>query len=957
MTQNSPNSGSSFPSGAGSQAVFPKSGVSFDGPETVINPERRGASSTPGPVPRSSGSSIWTRLFPNEAAAGPEFAAGPIGCRLGHFLIEAMIGAGGMGAVFRAVDERLDRVVALKVLSPSLSRDQASIQRFVNEARAAARLDHDNIARVFYVGEDQGLHFIAHEFVTGRNIRDMIRTDGPLPPRQAVNYTLQLATALRHTAAAGVVHRDIKPSNLIVTSRGRVKLVDLGLAKKVASESFGDLTIAGTTLGTFDYISPEQAKDPRNVDVRSDIYSLGCTLYHMLAGEAPYPEGTVLQKLLDHQAKDVPDPARKSPQTPPRLSAVVRRMMAPDSRDRYATPDDLILDLLPIAAEMGLRGINPEGLVWTSQPIGTRSFVERNVTWIIAAAALLISAVLFDRFSERERGLRVADNPSPGVAPKDGTPLLPPAADSKRALVGSVAPSVEAAASQNRTAKNAAGALGQSATGMKSGDNSLGSSKTASPIPDAEKAFADPLLTAPIDALVPRVVPPAVTSGADQQPEAKPALSAQAQAPTGAPQPKPDAHAPPPEISITDKDSGVTTSYATLEAAVVAANDGSSIELKFNGRRTVSEKPFRVSGKRVTIRGGKGFRPVISFLPRELPAIGFESRMIALNNGSLELVDVDIQAAVPEMSAADHWSLVSLGGADHLRWRGVNVTVTNPGNRPAEVIDLSSARDPMADRLSGRQVGPMGSPQEFEVEIQHSFVRGSCNLCTIRTTEAGRLEVQQSLVAVQGPLLLNWGDDESPGENRRLATRLEHVTCFLGDGLIRMDSGDIPRFLVPLDVNARNNIFATTSPNTPLVSLAGKTNGDDFARLIRWDGTRNFYDRFSTYWAVGSSLGGSSTTGASSRSLQFEDWKHLLGDTEVDSNNGGIVWKQAWQNKPSATVRNSDFELANVNQAVSGATDNTDVGADLSALRPISEPPAPAEPPQTGSTAPREERP
>lgn len=332
--------------------------------------------------------------------------------------------------------------------------------------------------------------------------------------------------------------------------------------------------------------------------------------------------------------------------------------------------------------------------------------------------------------------------------------------------------------------------------------------------------------------------------------------------------------------------------------------------------------------------------------------------MITLNNGTLELVDVDIQATVPETSASDHWSLVSLGGPDHVRWRGVNITITNPGNRPAEVFDVSSTRDPMADRIPGRQAGPMGSPQEFEIDIEHSFIRGSCGLCTIRTTETGRLDVRQSLVAVQGPLLSNWGDDESPGESRRLAVRLEHVTCFLGGGLIQMDSGDVPRSLIPLDVNARNNIFAATSPATPLISLSGRTNGDDFARLIRWDGTRNFYDRFSNYWAVGSSTSGVSGTGGSNRALPFEDWKHLLGDTEVESNNGGIVWKQAWQSKPSAAIRISDFELANVNQAVSGATDNTDVGADLSTIRPISEPPAaPPEPSQAGVTNPRDEVP
>jgi len=954
MTQIPTNSGSSVPSGAGSQPAFPKNAVSFDGPETVINPERRGVSSANGP--RSSGSSIWTRLFPKDAASGPEFAPGPAACKLGHFLIEGMIGSGGMGAVFRAVDERLDRIVALKVLSPSLSRDQASVQRFVNEARAAARLDHDNIARVYFVGEDEGLHFIAHEFVTGRNIRDIIRTEGPLTPRQVVNYTLQIASALRHTAAAGVVHRDIKPSNLIVSPRGRVKLVDLGLAKKVASESFGDLTIAGTTLGTFDYISPEQAKDPRNVDVRSDIYSLGCTVYHMLTGEPPYPEGTVLQKLLDHQAKDIPDPSHKNPNLPPELSSVVRKMMAPDPRDRYTTPDDLILELLPIAAEMGLRGINPEGLVWTTQPLGTRSFIERNVTWIVAAAALFVGAVLFDRFSERTREIRVADNGNVTVVPPVPAPL--PDGDAKRTpATGSATLPPEPPVNHEITPIDPLTAKAQSSNGTKVADGTPDNSTPPNTGGDPTKLFADPPAT------FTRIVQPLtefLAKRIDQRPDAKQPAAAQPGTVEGAAQ-KTQA-APQPEVSITD--GGVTTPYATLEAAVADAKDGSTIDLKFNGRRAASEKPFRVSGRRVTIRGGKGFHPVVTFLPRQLPAIGFESRMITVNNGNLELVDFDIQATVPEASAADHWSLISLGGPDHVRCRGVNITITNPGNRPAEAVDISSTRDPMADRISSRQNGPMGAPQEFEIEIEHSFIRGSCNLCTVRTTEAGRLELRQSVVAVQGPLLANVGDDESPGENRRLTLKLEHVTCFLGDGLIQMDSGDVPRFLVPLSVDARNNIFASSSPTTSLIALSGKTNGDDFARLIHWDGTRNFYDRFTNYWAVGSTAGGSTAgVAAPNRSLSFEDWKHLLGDTEIESNNGGIVWKQAgtqpWQAKPSTSIRLADFELTNVNQAVSGATDNTDVGADLSPIRPISEPPivAPPDPAQAGITTPRDAMP
>jgi len=687
MTQIPSNSGSSVPTGSGSQSGFRNGAVSFDGPATVVNPERRGTGSASGSGP--TGSSIWTRLFPKDAASAPDFSPGPASCRLGHFLIEAMIGSGGMGAVFRAMDERLDRVVALKVLSPSLSRDQASVQRFVNEARAAARLDHDNIARVYFVGEDEGLHFIAHEYVTGRNIRDLIRAEGPLSARQAVNYTLQIASALRHTSASGVVHRDIKPSNLIVTPRGRVKLVDLGLAKKVASETFGDLTIAGTTLGTFDYISPEQAKDPRNVDVRSDIYSLGCTVYHMLTGEPPYPEGTVLQKLLDHQGKDIPDPAQKSPHTPPELSAIVRRMMAPDPRDRYATPDDLILDLLPIAAEMGLRGVNPEGLVWTTQPLGARSFVERNVTWIVAAAALVVFAVLFDHFADRSRGFHLADN-SLTVVPNDRT-QIPSTPTETKTPATTTGPAQTSPQPNRESSGNDAIAKTPNATGTKI----VETAPDLSPGPaDLTKAFSDDTVNSLRGLFPPLSIPKFLTPSAQRSDGKQPGPTE----PVAGEHPATTAAAAP-EISITD--SGVTMTYATLEAAVTDAKDGSSIELKFNGRRAASEKPFRVSGRRITIRGGKGFHPIISFLPHELPAIGFESRMITLNNANLELVDVDIQATVPESSASDHWSLISLGGPDRVRCLGVNITITNPGNRAAEVFDVSSTRDPMADRRPG----------------------------------------------------------------------------------------------------------------------------------------------------------------------------------------------------------------------------------------------------------------
>jgi serine/threonine-protein kinase len=891
-----------------------------------VNPERRGTTGDANITPRTEDSSLWSRLFPRDAPPA-EGAPTAVGCCLGHFRIEGTIGAGGMGAVFRAVDERLDRVVALKVLSPSLSRDGGSIQRFLNEARAAARLDHDNIARVYYVGEDRGLNFIAHEFVTGRTIRDIIRDHGALDPREAVNYTLQLAAALRHTSAAGVVHRDIKPSNIIITPRGRAKLVDLGLAKKVASESFGDLTIAGTTLGTFDYISPEQAKDPRNVDVRSDIYSLGCTVYHMLTGTPPYPEGTVLQKLLDHQAKDVPDPAAKNTRISPQLSAIVRRMMAPDPRDRIATPDELIRELLPIAAEMGLRGVNPEGLVWTSHVPQQRSVIERNVVWIAGIAVLALVAFLIDRFPPQPRGANEHKQIA-FSAPQENADL----GDEPTKPTGPATPTQSPAITGNSGAPASAPVNGPvDAKGLVSKDAAREIAPLDFPPMEPEAAF-DP----PGGALV-----PGATNGS----------TARTETPTPSPKPEKPATAPPmpdtpssvaantnntktspsatDDSAISISDGGeVPTPYITLEAAVADAKDGGTIELKFNGIRAVSEKPFRISGKRVTIRAGRGYHPVISFSPRELPATGFEGRMIALNNARLDLFDVDVQATVPDATNSDHWSLFSFGGPDRLTCRNVNITVTNPGNRQAEVVDISS-NTPMPSR----QPNPMGAPPEFEIELERCLIRGSCALFAVRTTEGGRIVCRESAVALQGAFVSNLGDENSSTEMRRIALRMEHLSCFLGGGLLQLDAGDVPRTLVPLDVTAGNNVFASSS-QTPLILLTGRTKEEDFPRLIRWEGTHNFYDRFSSYWSVSASGGDSSAM-----PLNFESWKHKLGDNENDSNAGTISWAHSWQGKSFASIRKVDFELPSDSPARAGGTDNNDVGVDLTLIRPFPEAP------------------
>ena len=278
------------------------------------------------------------------------------GRRLGHFELLEPIGVGGMAAVIRARDLDLNRIVALKILPPEMATDPENITRFKQEARAAAKLDHENVARVYYCGEDQGLHFIAFEFVEGENLRTLLERRGPLPVKECLRYMLQIAQGLAHAASRGVVHRDIKPSNILISPDGKAKIVDMGLARNLDPHTVnGGVTQSGVTLGTFDYISPEQALEPRQADARSDIYSLGCTFYHVLTGQPPVPEGTAAKKLHYHQYVQPIDPRHINPYIPDDLTAVLAKMMAKDPNQRFQSPESLVTQLQVLAQRYGVN--------------------------------------------------------------------------------------------------------------------------------------------------------------------------------------------------------------------------------------------------------------------------------------------------------------------------------------------------------------------------------------------------------------------------------------------------------------------------------------------------------------------------------------------------------------------------------------------------------------------------
>ncbi len=317
------------------------------------------------------------------------------GRRLAHFELIEPIGVGGMAAVLRARDTQLDRQVALKILPPEMAQDPENVQRFHQEARSAARLDHENIARVFFCGEDQKLHFIAFEFVEGENLRNILERRGRLPVEEALHYLLQVAAGLAHAAQRGVVHRDIKPSNIIITPNGRAKLVDMGLARSLEPQHDLGLTQSGVTLGSFDYISPEQALEPRDADVRSDIYSLGCTFYHMLTGQPPVPEGTAAKKLHHHQHVKPLDPRQYVPDLPYEVVAILDRMIAKQPKNRYQTPEELVQQLLAAAKKLGAVSDIPEGILSLEmtlpKPPGTRPLL---VGGMAALTVVILVALL-----------------------------------------------------------------------------------------------------------------------------------------------------------------------------------------------------------------------------------------------------------------------------------------------------------------------------------------------------------------------------------------------------------------------------------------------------------------------------------------------------------------------------------------------------------------------------------
>lgn len=266
---------------------------------------------------------------------------------LNEYKILERLGKGRMAGVYKA-QHQLGQIVAIKVLPPSKAKDANMLGRFNREARLSLLLKHPNIVRTFQTGAAEGLHYIVMEYLEGETLEEVIARRGKLPPGEAVRLVYQALQGLQHIQAQGLIHRDLKPANMMLvgatpdnTLRATLKLLDIGLGRTMFDETAGEenLTSEGTLLGTPDYMSPEQARDPRAIDIRADIYSLGCVLYHLLAGQPPFPDTNIISQMIRH-ATETPKPLKSfHSAVTDGLQQIVSWMMAKDAAQRYPTPE------------------------------------------------------------------------------------------------------------------------------------------------------------------------------------------------------------------------------------------------------------------------------------------------------------------------------------------------------------------------------------------------------------------------------------------------------------------------------------------------------------------------------------------------------------------------------------------------------------------------------------------
>jgi eukaryotic-like serine/threonine-protein kinase len=838
----------------------------------------------------------------------------------------------------------LGRTVAVKVLAHTHAGDEETLRRFKNEAQSAARLDHENVARVYYVGEDQGLYYIVYEFIEGTNIRDLVASQGPFSLAEAISYTLQIAETLAHAAARDVVHRDIKPSNILVTPHGQAKLVDMGLARLHRVEDADrDLTASGVTLGTFDFISPEQARDPRSADVRSDMYSLGCTFYYMLTGRPPFPDGTMLQKLLQHQGDEPPDPREFRPELPEDVTLILHKLLAKAPGQRYQQPAELIAELLLLAQRLGLPTSLPSPAVWMLANPPRQAAVLRHLPWALPIAMLVVIVAVLNHLWR----------PEPVLPPQVVLPAGNGSTDARRSpqpTVGSQ-PLVDAAST---------GAHVPAATNPERG--SVGDVRPPIGVPGEPRGSVPPEQVAPtVDSRV-ELDPPRplahrlATSGEEPRLGPERFSAALAHAAGGASVAPPRAAngsngvsaAVPPDVPtehrrslvvrVADSDAARTDTYATLQhaldAALIAAvrNPGTPIriELWHNGPR--ASRPVNFEQHDVTIAAGEGYEPVLVFRPDSLDPETFPRSMITVRQGRLALEGVHVALELPRVPA-EGWALVNLQGAEQLRVSKCTLTIRNAAedgkalHRSVVLFDIQ----PLRGSEEMMMMSDTPAPPLLTMHIADTLARGEATILQTAEVQPLRLDWSNGLIATSERLLEVRGAVKPPPPGSRLKISFEHVTLAAQAGLCRMTNSKQAPHLLTTEIESDHSIFVT-AVSAPLIEQSGMDPPERWRERLYFSGSRNFYHGATVLWRIWPT-----ENGAEPEDLSLTGWRRHWSSTETPPRRPGPL---AWQGLPPAERpphRHGAQDYALDPSPDSPARDASladrgDAGADLAAL-------------------------
>ena len=762
-----------------------------------------------------------------------------IGEMFGQFKIVRYVGGGGMGHVYEAFDCDLERKVAIKILPKKKAEDPTVVARFLNEAKSSARLNHENIAQVYLSGNISGITYIAMEYVEGVNLRDWVRNNGALELSDAINYVLQTASALSHAASHGVTHRDVKPSNIIVTPQKRVKLIDMGLARILRSSKDDDLTESGVTLGTFDYISPEQAKDPRLADVRSDVYSLGCSFYFFLTGSPPFPDGTALQKLLMHQGDVAPDVRERNPSIPVEIAAVVRKMMMKNPDDRYQTPDVLIDDLLQIVEMLHLNVAQRDYVDATKQKKKTTTIPTQAIP-AIAAALVLTSFVVFMYLLDSGSTLTLPTVEAPPVVAT--IPEEKPLVASDSGEEGTSDSGEETAANgKNPTDETAAvGATSFANAGFEYESGDIDALYATAYFPTLEET---PALFVDETREEFRTFLNGDVSAADSRAafgwNASPFQGAKASAdsdddtiPWGTTFFANVAEIPDDEFGASSKsftaysfldttnglisgavpDSGAETlrivdgrgedanTFATLHAALAAPSRDPSevvrVELRFDEKMETA--PISLFDRNVEVTAAEGCRPTLVFKPAETSDGGWGRRMFLLDSSKLAIRGVDIDFTVPSQDVvASEWSVYEALGASELTLEDSVVSVNNMTGDSftsplhSNVAFFRASDDSLLDSVfdsTSSDDGSVSTTDSYNIRLDNVLARGEATLFYAERS-GGRYEVRNSGFNISGPFLhyVDSGGVETDAA-LRFTLELDHIVALGRSCLVRLDS-------------------------------------------------------------------------------------------------------------------------------------------------------------------------